>query len=193
MNNQLKCSADPILRSLLIRGGLALLVLLVWFAATAHGQSQAENSVTSPAIHVTHVLGFEDLRRNASGELSIDDDALRFLRDQSPVAQVSISSIQNIFLGEQDKQLGGLPMMMGKAAIPYGGGRMLSLFSHKKYDSLTVEYLDSRGGFHGAIFQLEKGQGETFKKDLLANGAHITPPAERTATQSTLEVKNENK
>jgi len=55
-------------------------------------------------------------------------------------------------------------MMLGKAAVPFEGGRVVSLFSHKKYDSLTVEYLDSNGGFHGAIFRLSKGQGQTFKE-----------------------------
>ena len=185
MNRQPKASADPILRSLLIRGGLALLVLLVWFAATAHGQSQPENSVTSPAIHATHVLGFEDVRRNVRGVLSIQQDDLRFQRDRTSAAKVSIASIQNISLGEQDKQVGGLPMMMGKAAIPYGGGRMLSLFSHKKYDSLTIEYLDSSGGFHGAIFRLAKGQGEIFKNALIAHGAHSGQSENPAPPQST--------
>lgn len=69
---------------------------------------------------------------------------------------------------------------------------MVSLFSHKKYDSLTVEYLDSSGGFHGAIFRLGKGRGETFKKGLLANGALIAPQQDQDKT-STPEVKNENK
>jgi hypothetical protein len=117
MNYQPKSTADPILRSLLIRGGLALLVLLAWFM-TAKGQSQPENSIVSARIHVTHVLGFEDVRRNVSGELSIQDGDLRFQRDKTPAAQVSITSIQHISLGEQDKQVGGFPMMMGKAAVP---------------------------------------------------------------------------
>ncbi len=173
MYRQDKSSADPILRALLLRGGLALLVILVLFIATARGQSQPENSVATPPVHVTHILGFEDVRRNVSGELSIQDGDLRFQRDNVPAAQVSITSIQNITLGEQDKQIGGVPLMMGKAAVPYGGGRMISLFSHKKYDSLTIEYLDSSGGFHGAIFRLAKGQGEIVKSALIADGAHI--------------------
>jgi len=98
---------------------------------------------------------------------------------------VYIGSIQDIFVEEGDKQVGGTAMTLGKTAAPYGGGRVVSLFAHKKYDFLTVEYLDNSGGFHGAIFQLEKGQGETFKKALVANGAHITPPVERSPTQST--------
>jgi hypothetical protein len=118
---------------------------------------------------------------------------MQFRLDGSTAAQVSISSIQDIFVEDGDKQVGGTAMTLGKTAAPFGGGRVVSLFAHKKYDFLTVEYLDNSGGFHGAIFQLEKGQGETFKKALVANGAHITSPVERTPSQSTLEVKNENK
>src|SRR6476660_6444197 len=80
MNHQPKSTADPILRSLLIRGGLALLVLFAWFM-TAKGQSQPNKPIVSARIHVTHVLGFEDVRRNVSGELSIQDGELRFQRD----------------------------------------------------------------------------------------------------------------
>jgi len=118
---------------------------------------------------------------------------MQFQHNGSTAAQVNISSIQDILVEDEDKQTGGTAMTLAKTAAPYGGGRVVSLFAHKKYDFLTVEYLDSSGGFHGAIFQLEKGQGETFKKALVANGAHVTPPVVRTPTQSTPEVKNENK
>jgi hypothetical protein len=118
---------------------------------------------------------------------------MQFQHDGSTAAQVSISSIQDIFVEDGDKQVGGTAMTLGKTAAPFGGGRVVSLFAHKKYDFLTVEYFDNSGGFHGAIFQLEKGQGETFKKALVSNGARITSPVERTPTQSPLEVKNENK
>lgn len=186
MNRETKSSADPIVRALLIRGGLALLVLLAWFM-TAKGQSQPESSIVGARIRATHVLGFEDVRRNVSGELSIQDGNLRFERDKTPTAQVSITSIENISLSEQDKQVGGVPLMMGKAALPYGGGRMVSLFSHKKYDSLTIEYLDSTGGFHVAIFRLAKKQGEIFKSALIAHGAHIRQAEAPAPLQSTLE------
>jgi hypothetical protein len=145
------------------------------------------------AIHVIHVLGFEGARHNATGNLKIRGDTLQFQRDGSPSAQVNLSSIQDIFVEDEDKQVGGTAMTLGKTAVPFGGGRVVSLFAHKKYDYLTVEYLDKSGGFHGAIFQLGKGQGQTFKKDLVANGAHISSPDDRATTQSTPEVKHENK
>jgi len=133
------------------------------------------------------------VRGNATGDLKIQGDAVQFQRDGSPTAQVNISSIQDIFVEDEDKQVGGTAMTLGKTAAPFGGGRVVSLFAHKKYDFLTVEYLDNNGGFHGAIFQLDKGQGQTFKKELLANGAHVSYPDDRATTQSTPEVKHENK
>jgi hypothetical protein len=171
-----------------VRLGLAFLTFLLSLSATSIGQNQSE-----PTIHVTQVLGFESAKHNATGELKIQGGVVQFQHDGSTAAQVSISSIQDIFVESGDKQVGGTAMTLGKTAAPFGGGRVVSLFAHKKYDFLTVEYLDKSGGFHGAIFQLEKGQGETFKKTLVADGAHITPPVMRTPTQSTLEVKNENK
>jgi hypothetical protein len=134
-------------------------------------------------------LGLEDVPKNTKGQLRIQGNALQFQRDGSTAAQVNISSIQDISLGTEDKQIGGVPMTLGKAAVPFGGGRAISLFSHKKYDTLTVEYFDNNGGFHGAIFQMNKGQGEGFEKDLVAKGAHIASPEVRASTQSTPEVK----
>jgi hypothetical protein len=174
---------------------LAVLTVLLSLSTASIGQNQSEaqNPVPGSAIHVTQVLGFEDVKHNATGELKIQGGVMQFQHDGSIPAQVSISSIQKIFVEDGDKQVGGTAMTLGKAAAPFGGGRVVSLFAHKKYDFLTVEYLDNSGGFHGAIFQLAKGQGEIFKKALVVNGAHLTPPEERTPTQSTLEVKNENK
>jgi hypothetical protein len=193
MNQSLIGYREKLAASPLVGRGLACLTILLWLSTGSTGQTRSgsERSVPATAIHVTHVLGFEGARHNANGELSIQGDALQFQRSGSPVSQVSISSIQNIALGIESKQVGGVPMMLGKATVPYGGGRVLSLFSHKKYDSLTVEYLDSSGGFHGAIFRLNKGQGQTFRDDLAAKGAHIVAQ-DLATTQSKFEVKNEN-
>jgi hypothetical protein len=171
--------------------GLAFLTVLLSLSAASIGQNQREarSPVPGSAIHVTQVLGFEGAKHNATGELKILGGVMQFQHDGSTAAQVNISSIQDIFVGDGDKQVGGTVMTLAKTAAPYGGGRVVSLFAHRKYDFLTVEYLDNRGGFHGAIFQLEKGQGETFKKVLVADGANITPPVERTPNQSTLEIK----
>ena len=56
---------------------------------------------------------------------------------------------------------------------PYGGGKVLSLF-RDKIDTLTIEYHDSNGALHGALFTMPVGNAEPLKKDLLAQGAQTT-------------------
>ena len=137
----------------------------------------AQQPTNSPfTMRATHLLGFPGAKNNAKGTLSIQDKALQFQDNGKPAAQVQvkIASVQDVFLGEQSKQVGGLPMTLGKTAAPYGGGRVVSLFAHKNYDTLTLEYVDTDGGFHGAIFQLDKGQAEVFRNALVTSGAHIS-------------------
>ncbi|MGO9516265.1 MAG: hypothetical protein ACLPND_04405 [Candidatus Korobacteraceae bacterium] len=145
------------------------------------------------SIQATHILGLPNIKNNCQGMLSIQNDTLRFQKDGDPDAEVNTASVRALFLGEESKQVGGVPMKLGKAAAPYGGGRVVSLFAHKKYDTLTLEYVDSNGGVHGAIFQLKKGQGELVKKELVARGVSSSPGEDQSTKQSTSEVTYENK
>jgi len=86
-----------------------------------------------------------------------------------------------------------LPMTLGKAAVPFGGGRVVSLFAHEKYDTVSLEYVDADGGIHGAIFQLAKGQGELVKNELIAQGATISSRQDQSTKESATEAKHENK
>ena len=173
----------------------ATLIVLLCCSAVMVAQTPSGTTAPAPAseIRVTHLLGLAGAKNNAKGELSIQDNALRFQKDGSPAVQVNISSIQDIFLGEQSKQLGGTAATLGKAGTPFGGGRVISLFAHKKYDTFTLEYVDANGGFHGAIFQMNKGQGQAFKDELVAKGAHVTEAENQPPKQSNQEVKYENK
>jgi hypothetical protein len=139
----------------------------------AQNQNPAESSASGSTLRVTHILGFEGISNNATGDVAIQGDALRFQKSEGSSAQIAIGSIQDVILGEDDKQMGGLKMTLVRSATPYGGGRVIGLFSHKKYDTLTLEYLDPNGGFHGAIFQLNKGQGQVLRNELEAVGAHV--------------------
>ena len=121
-------------------------------------------------IRATHLLGFESARNNCNGTLSIEDDALQFQQGGKTGAQVKIAAVLDVFLGDEGKQVGGLPMKLAKAAAPYGAGRVFSLFAHKKYDTLTLVYSDGDGGMHGAVFQLNKGKGELLRNELVARG-----------------------
>jgi len=134
----------------------------------------------------------KDTKRNCYGTLSIQDNALQFRQRGKPSAQVNTTSIQAIVLGSESKQVGGVPMKLGKAAAPFGSGRIVSLIAHKKHDILTVEYVDSDGGVHGAIFQLAKEQGELVRDSLKARGVSPGSDEDRSTKRSTTEVMDES-
>jgi len=158
------------------RWTLTCLILLLCSrpGAMAQDRGTTEAPPADSRLRVTHILGFEGISHNANGDLSIQGGNLQFHKSKGSPAQIPISSIQNFVVGEENKQVGGVPLALTKAATPYGGGRVIGLFAHKKYDTVTVEYLDANGGFHGAIFQLNKGQGQLLTSELEDNRAHVT-------------------
>jgi hypothetical protein len=145
------------------------------------------------STRATHLLGFANARNNSTGKLSVQHDSLQFQQNRKPGAQVKVGSVRDVFLGGESKQVGGLPMTLGKAAVPFGGGRVVSLFAHKKYDTLSFEYVDADGGIHGAIFQLTKGQGELVKNELIAQGATISSRQDQAPKENVAEAGHENK
>ena len=87
-------------------------------------------------------------------------------------ARVPVKSIDDIFSGAEMTQSGGTVGVITKVALPYGGGRALSLLLRSKIDVLTLTYRDDNGGFHGVILTMPKGQGAQVRAQLVAGGAH---------------------
>ena len=170
----------------------ALLILLLVSATRGVAEDVGQQIDSASSLHATHLLGFAGTRNNAKGTLSIKGDALQFKKSGSPSTQVKITSIQDVALGDLSRQLGGIPMTLAKAAIPHSGGRAVSLFTHRKYDTLTLEYVDAEGGLHGAIFELKKGQAKGLRNELLAKGAQVSNAANE-STKQTAEASGENR
>jgi hypothetical protein len=155
------------------------LALLFAFGALVDGQQPTASPATPPGS-VKHVLGFGNIKPNAKGDLTVQGDALQFKTNKAK-AEVRIASVQDVFTEQDFKQvIGGTTGTLAKMAVPYGGGRVLSLFQ-EKIDVLTVEYRDANGGLHGAIFTLPQGQAPPLKRQLVALGAHASIPPEEPA------------
>jgi hypothetical protein len=178
-------------------GGHALislwaLLLCSGIGAWAQSSAPALKANQAFSIRATHLVGWPNTKSNCKGTLSTQDNVLRFQQGGKPLAEVDIASVRDVFLGDERMQVGGLPMKIGKAAAPYGGGRVISLFAHQKYDTLTVAYVDSNGGVHGAIFQLKKGRGELVRDELEARGLSSSAGEDPTK-RSTSEVTHAEK
>ncbi len=165
-------------------GGLSFLVLasgLMFFTA-APARAQAAASEPAPSVvqaNVKLVIGGETIKNNSVGTLSVVGNSLQFATAKTKM-DVEASSIQDISTHEDSRQDISGAAHLATMAIPYGGGRFLSLFSHQ-VDVLTVEFKDADGGFHGTVFVLPQGQAAPFKKQLVAMGAKASVPLEEPA------------
>ncbi len=149
---------------------------LIFFPALARGQA-AGTSQTAPSLVQTDVklvIGGEAVKNNSVGALSVTGNTLQFAARKKKV-EVEASSILDISTSEDSRQDITGAAHFATMAIPYGGGRVLSLFSHR-VDVLTLEFKDANGGRHGAIFVLPQGQAAPFKKQLVSMGAKASVP-----------------
>jgi hypothetical protein len=182
INSGVSSKQKEIVRRSLQLVGLLVFAVVEVFVATAAlatnrqlASPQASQSTSIP--HVKCVIGLENIKPNTKGTLSLLPTGLEFAAGKNKV-DISTASIQDIFTGQESRQdVSGPAGTLAKAAIPYGGGRIVSLFSHQ-VEVLTVEYLDSNGGFHGTVFVLSSGKATMLKDQLVAQGAKVTPHLE---------------
>lgn len=154
------------------------------FPPSAHLFGQQSGPLPASPLNggtdATHVLGLEHIKDGAKGRLMVSDNALRFELGAS-VATISIPSIQAVFTGEESQELvRGKTGILVELAMPYESSRVVSLLASRKIDILTLEYRDSTGGLHGAIFTLPKGQAPRLMRLLVnkdANASSAPGPA----------------
>ena len=153
-----------------------LLPLLFLLGAALFAQTgQSAPPTEAAGVRAMHVLGLEGVKRNIHGTLTAGSSGLDF-KAGGAHGTVAIASIQDLFTAQDSHQTGGKVLTVAKMGVPYGGGRVVSLFSREKLDSLTVEYRDANGGLHGVVFTMPLGQATVLKKQLVDLGAHASIP-----------------
>jgi hypothetical protein len=139
--------------------------------------SPAGVGVTEPNVKL--VIGGDTVKNNSTGTLSVVGSSLQFITKKATF-EVPASSILDISTNEDSRQdITGAAKVV-TMAIPYGGGRVLSLFSHG-VDVLTLQFTGANGGYHGVVFVLAQGQAAPIKKQLVALGAKAKVPLEEVA------------
>ena len=157
---------------------LPILVLLISATLTQAGEPRS----TTFSTEAVQVIGFGDIRNNTKGTLELKDGALHFTSSEGSFA-VSANNIQDVVTGnDTQRAIGGTVGTISQLA-PYGAGRALSL-PRNKIDTFTIEYRDSDGALHGAIFTMQVGKADPLKKELLSQGAHTSIPTSQVVTQT---------
>jgi len=125
-------------------------------------------------VQVQLIVGGQSIKNNSKGTLSVVGSSLQLEADGKKVL-VDASSILDISTDKDSRQDITGAAHLAAEAIPYGGSRVLSLFSHQ-IDVLTVEFRDTNAAYHGAVFAMAKGNAAPFRKQLVALGAKTTAP-----------------
>jgi hypothetical protein len=147
------------------------LIVIVLFAASVTPWTVAQQPAAS--IDAVLVLGM-GLKDNSKGRLEVTEGALRFQSAKNSAA-VSVVCIEDVVTSRDSERILRGPVGTLSMLAPYGGGRALSLM-RTKLDTITIEYRDSDGALHGAIFTMHPGDAEAVKAALLAHGAHTSIP-----------------
>jgi hypothetical protein len=149
-------------------------LLIVVFSAATFASAQTSAAPNNPNIR--HIIGLEDIKKNAAGTLVVQDGMLVFMTGKAG-DKVPVSSISDVFIGTENTQLRGKTARVVKTAAmaaPYETGRALTILMRTKVDILTVSFHDPDGALHGAIFALPIGQAEPLREQLIKAGAHAT-------------------
>src|SRR5271165_580192 len=126
-----------------------LLPLLLFLGSIVSlGQTQPAPA----AAEAVQVTGLTGIKENAKGTLTVESGTLTFASSKDS-CDVSAASIQDVVTGNDSQRAirgtaGTITML-----APYGGGRAVSLLRNK-IDTITIQYRDSNGGLHGAVFTM---------------------------------------
>lgn len=148
---------------------IGILLMQLGPVALPSPAQQAANDV--PVVQLTGLAG---VKNKTKGTVKVENGNLQFVHAKART-ELAVSTIEDVVTGNDSQRavhgfVGTLTMF-----APYGGGRFLSLF-RTKLDTLTLQYRDSDGGLHGAIFTMDVGNADSLKKLLVAQGAHTSLP-----------------
>jgi hypothetical protein len=145
--------------------GASLVLILHAFLCVPHHLSAATTPIVAqdhavPAAGATwksakaeHVYGFPDMKPNKKGTLTLSADALTFT-GKSGNTSIQRSSVTAVSAGNQRVEIWGIGGRLLRMTIPDGGGVAAAAVMHHRVDMLTVEFNDSSGGDHAAVFLL---------------------------------------
>ena len=151
---------------------------------SAHLSSIAQGPVGPPSLtdgsarfdSVRVLIGFPGFAPNVRGSLTISPTTITFADDVRSVS-VNRKLVTRISDGDETIETGGLGGKLLRAAIPYGGGYVLGTITQQKVNLLTLEFLDPRGEYHGAVLVLHKEDMVSAMSTLDSSPATYDTPA----------------
>lgn len=125
-------------------------------------------SPAEPPPNAVHLLGLADIARNAKGVLKVEGGNLTF-RTATAAARISLASATGFSIEQETRALLGGAAGRLLLLAPFGSGRAISMI-RTGVETIALRYTDARGGEHGCVLMLPKGDGARFAEMLETGG-----------------------
>ncbi|MBC7772311.1 MAG: hypothetical protein H7210_07450 [Pyrinomonadaceae bacterium] len=109
------------------------------------------------AERARHLIGLPGIKAKLDGELVLTPNEIMFTTPDH-LTIINRTRIHALSAGDQRIEKGGRLGWLGRRAIPYGGGSVMAMVTQSKVGLLTIEFRDSSGRYHGAVFVLPKSE-----------------------------------
>lgn len=119
----------------------------------------AAAAVEWQATSAQHAYGFPEVKPSKKGTLTLDATGLTFT-GKTFNTTLPRNSITAVSAGNDRVELWGTGGRLLRMAIPQGGGLAAAAVMHHRVDMLTVEFRDTHGGMHSAVFYLPAMQAD---------------------------------
>src|SRR6266704_1993213 len=140
-----------------------LSVLVAVFAFHIHAQAVSGSTNAPSAMwssqNVQHAYGLPQAKPNDKGTLTVTSEGVSFT-GKAERFTIQRPSVIAVSAGNQRVELWGMKGRLLRMAIPDGGGLAAAGVMQHRVDTLTVEFSDSKGGYHGAVFLLPANEAE---------------------------------
>ena len=155
----------------------SLVITLCTLSVVAvHGQVQNPEGISlPPAYEATQITGLPDAKQNLKGQLHLSAMNLLFTSPEFR-AEIPFTHIKSVSIGNERIETGGKVGLVARKVIPYGGGLALATITQKSVDLLTVDYFDTEGRDHGAVFFMPKLSAKIFIDQLEPQLSTIARP-----------------
>lgn len=141
--------------------------------------------------HARPLIGLTEENEPTEGTLSVSQNFLIFAAASGSTASEQ-GRVLAITPGRVRIEKGGRLGKIGRKVIPFGGGSVLAAASQAQLNLLTVEFFDSNGAYHGAVFSLPQSEASevshtiTFPKDQTIASLPAVPCTSRPQNHATM-------
>jgi hypothetical protein len=143
----------------------SVVIPFLWIALLSAQENVSTSKNPPSSAKVQYIVGFDHVHKGTDGVLEFHDGDISFTNGAT-AEEIRRDQLEDSFLGTERAEKGGTAGRVARFAVPYGGGAVLGAVSEKEVGILTIDFRDSTGGLHSAVFVTKKADAVEWARTL---------------------------